>query len=54
MNHSIENLVKNEEDRIEFIERKNEILSKMFDYSELNENKKYFNKIENKLMKFKE
>jgi hypothetical protein len=53
MNHSIENLVKNEEDRIEFIKRRDEILLKMVDYTELNENGKYFKRIENRLMKLK-
>ncbi len=53
MNHSIENLLKNEEDRIEFIKRRDEILLKLVDYTELNENEKYFKRIENRLTKLK-
>lgn len=53
MNHSIENLVKNEEDKTEFIERRDEILLNLVDYSELNENEKYFKKVENRLLKLK-
>lgn len=53
MNHSIESLVKDKDDKIEMIQRMNEIILDMVDYKELNENKKYFENLQNQLNKRK-
>ncbi|WP_373496206.1 hypothetical protein [Aquiflexum sp.] len=52
INHSIESLVLKKADRIEMNNRLSELTSNLIDYSEINENKKYGEKIKKRYKKY--
>lgn len=52
INHSIESLVTKKSDRIEMINKLSELTSNQIDYHEINENKKYIEKIKKRYKKY--
>ena len=51
IDHSIETLVKEKNDKLEFLQKKNEKILNMIDYNQIDENKKYFKEFEDRLNK---
>jgi hypothetical protein len=52
INHSIESLVSNKNDKIEMKNRLTEITSNLIDYNTINKNKKYVNNIKKRYSKY--